>query len=325
MAEANLPASNDEFDKDFKPDERLFHYTSSPGLYGILESGCLWATHFKFLNDSNEFFAARKSLIEFVELEIRKKIAALKVSGSITLKEGITIKELSAHEATTIVNSMYTVTLNHSVPFIFSLYVSDPESDDFRRGRLLHWATYGRDGGYALEINPHKLAALFRGKTENLLSQKAIYVGASPPLELTNEYALIGKVAQEMIVGILNDSLGGIDIERSAQAFMKVASVIKDNFFENEREARVVLLRLKTVMGEYVPPSVFIRHHQSRAVPYIKLFEKRLLGEQSPIESIIIGPHPDRDRREEALRLFLDARGLATIELFQSDVPYLSV
>ncbi|HEX3755058.1 MAG TPA: hypothetical protein VHV26_08280, partial [Rhizomicrobium sp.] len=70
MAQANPPESI-ALDKDFAREERLFHYTSSHGLYGILESGCLWATHFKFLKDSNEFFAARKSLTPFVELEIR--------------------------------------------------------------------------------------------------------------------------------------------------------------------------------------------------------------------------------------------------------------
>ena len=74
-------------DEDFEADERLFHYTSSQGLYGILESGCLWATHFKFLNDSNEFFAARKSLVEFVRGEIKRKIVALKVNGEIRLKD----------------------------------------------------------------------------------------------------------------------------------------------------------------------------------------------------------------------------------------------
>jgi hypothetical protein len=32
----------------------LFHYTTSSGLIGILQSGCLWATDVRFLNDTSE-------------------------------------------------------------------------------------------------------------------------------------------------------------------------------------------------------------------------------------------------------------------------------
>ena len=34
--------------------EKVFHYTDSSGLLGILNSGVLWATHYRFLNDSSE-------------------------------------------------------------------------------------------------------------------------------------------------------------------------------------------------------------------------------------------------------------------------------
>lgn len=30
----------------------LMHYTTADGLKGIVTSGCLWATHIKFLNDT---------------------------------------------------------------------------------------------------------------------------------------------------------------------------------------------------------------------------------------------------------------------------------
>ncbi len=33
---------------------KIYHYTDLNGLKGITESGSLWATHFSFLNDSNE-------------------------------------------------------------------------------------------------------------------------------------------------------------------------------------------------------------------------------------------------------------------------------
>ena len=323
MAQANLSNSDNEFDKDFKPSDRLFHYTSPEGLYGILESDCLWATHFKFLNDSNEFFAARKSLTEFVEVEIRKKIASLKVSGRISLKDGVSLRELSAHEAAVTVDAMYEATLNGSQPFIFSSFVTDSAIEGYRNGHLLHWATYGRGGGYALEIDPHKVAKLLYGRPENLLCQKAVYVKGQIPAELKGDYEIIGDVSQKMVEALLNGSLQELDVSASAASFMRIASVIKDAFFEDENEARLVAMRLNAGVDKYVPPKVFVRHGNQRAVPYIKLFESRLLGDGCPIASIIIGPHPDRERRKEALELFLDSRGLGRIQVFQSEVPYL--
>lgn len=323
MAQANPSKLENEFDKDFEPADRLFHYTSSEGLYGILGSNCLWATHFKFLNDSNEFYAARKSLTQFVEVEIRKKIAALKVSGKISLKGGVSLRELSDHEAGVIVNSMYEATLNGAQPFIFSFFVTDSTASDYRNGQLLHWATYGRGGGYALEMNPHKIAKLLEGRTENLLCQKAIYVKGGVPEILKDDYETIGKVSQEMIEALLNDNLNNLDVSKSAASFMRIASVIKDAFFEGEKEARLVSLRLKAPGEKYIPPQIFVRHSDHRAMPYIKFFEGRLLGDQCPIESITIGPHPDRERRREALLLFLQANGLERIGVFESEVPYL--
>lgn len=323
MVQPNPPVSSGEFDSDFQRDDRLFHYTSSEGLYGILESGCFWATHFRFLNDNNEFFAAKKSLRSFVECEVRKKIAALKVSGIISLKDGVTIKGLSEHEANTVVEAMYTTTLNLSAPFVFSTFVSNQNSKDFQNGRLLHWATYGRNGGYAIQINPHKLAQLIWGRKDNLLSQKVVYVGEMVPPELSSEYDAIGKLAQEMIEAILHERLEQVDVTKGGQAFMSVASRIKDAFFEEEQEARIVLLRLKEPVGGYVPPEVFMRHTKGGAVPYVKLFEGRLLADTNPIEAIVTGPHSDRERRVEALSLYLEAKGLKEISVVQSNVPYL--
>lgn len=38
-----------------RPEDRLYHYTTSVGMAGILSSGKLWATDYRFLNDCEEF------------------------------------------------------------------------------------------------------------------------------------------------------------------------------------------------------------------------------------------------------------------------------
>lgn len=143
------------------------------------------------------------------------------------------------------------------------------------------------------------------------------------PVELGDEYRLIANVAQEMIEGFRENTMERVDVARSASPFMKIASLIKDKFFRDEKEARVVAMRLKRGGGEDASHEVHVRHIRGNAVPYIKLFEKRLFGKHSPIEAIIIGPHPDRERRREALSMVLEAKGLTQIAVVQSEVPYL--
>lgn len=45
-------------------DDILFHYSSITGIHGILASGCLWATDYRYLNDTNELSTAIDMLIK---------------------------------------------------------------------------------------------------------------------------------------------------------------------------------------------------------------------------------------------------------------------
>jgi hypothetical protein len=193
--------ANSDLDPDFAADERIFHYTSSSALFAILESNCLWATDFRFLNDRQELRAARASLVEFVTYELRRKIASLKVNRQITLKEGVDLKELSQHEAEAIIDAMYTTAFDMAWRFIFSGFVCDPKDPQYRNGGLLHWATYGRGAGCAIRLNPHKIKRLFDIESAKLLcgfrSSRAYYVNpaSKPPIKLQSAYDAIGAVA----------------------------------------------------------------------------------------------------------------------------------
>ena len=44
--------------------ELLYHYTTQEGLLGILEKACIWATHYRYLNDASEGQIVSKLLIE---------------------------------------------------------------------------------------------------------------------------------------------------------------------------------------------------------------------------------------------------------------------
>jgi hypothetical protein len=327
-AQTGVKAMADELDSDFAADERIFHYTSSAGLYGILENECLWATNFRFLNDSKEFMWARASLIDFVKYEVHRKIAALKVTGQVQLPRDVVLRDLSAHEAEVIIDAMYTATMNIGWWFVFSGFIGDQKHQDYNQGGQLHWTTYGRGGGYAVRLNPHIIKPLFQQEAGRLLcgfrSSRVFYADQKTPKELSSDYEIIGRVAQEMIVALGKGDLGTADVGPSLAPFERLISILKDPYFSNENEARLVV-NVPKFTREKPIHKICVRHRGTTAVPYIKIFEGSLFGKLNPIEAIIIGPHPDQERRREALVSVLNTRGLDDrIEVILSRVPFVS-
>ncbi len=317
-----------ELDRDFAKDERIFHYTSAQGLYGILESKCFWATHFQFLNDSKEFYVARDSLIEFVRKEIHKQLAAWKVNKQAEFKDGITLADLAEHEANVIVDALYKTSYDKvGAPFVFSGFCYKPDHKHYQNGGLLHWATYGQKGGYAIRLNPHRLASLLKKESTQFgdfgyRSGKVVYSSEAPESRFSKEYQIIGKVARSMVEGIAKNKLTDVDVSESADPFWNVSSMLKDDYFSDESEARIVAMLVNLDKPDIRRHTIHMRHGDGVSIPYIKIFEQILIGENCPIDAIIVGPHPEKERRLRALSTYIRHVGLKFIEIIESNVPY---
>lgn len=333
-------ASEEEFDTDFLPDDRLFHYTNSEGLYGILQSGNVWATHFQFLNDSQEFYSAKKSLTKFLETKIRTVVARIKVNERREYVEGLDVRSLCEEEAVKTVNLMYAAIFGSeddanivgSDAFVFSTFCCNPKSArEFRDGTLLHWATYGRNGGYALQLNPHKIHRLIKNEERvvsgsPMLSGKASYAESGEvPTDLAEEYELIGKCAQRIYESKLKGQVpNDADISPLTIPFVKIISLLKDRYFSDEEEARIVTFRPRKGQENRERHFVGVRQANGMAIPYVKMFANAFLGEHCPIERIIVGPSSDNKRRLRALEIFLKIAGLEKIDVSESHVPFIS-
>ena len=53
------------------PEETLYHYTTFTGLLGIVESGVLWASDIRYMNDSAEL----KHTADLIRVEILRRIS----------------------------------------------------------------------------------------------------------------------------------------------------------------------------------------------------------------------------------------------------------
>jgi hypothetical protein len=337
MAEEEKP----NFDPDFREDERLFHYTSPQGLYGILESGCLWATHFRFLNDNSEVFRARSPLTKIVGKAIHCYLAAAKVNKQIKIPDGENVKHEADRQAAYLVDAMYKAALGSPEdgmagighPYVFSTFCCSPQvAEDFNNGALVHWGAYARGGGYALQLDPHKLHQLLNEESKafyslGFISRKLGYLAND---EFPKDFAdWVDKICASAVAWssqlINGDNLENVDFGKSLAPFLSLICSSKDPFFAPEKEARVTIFHpLKVDNIPTVPHEVNIRHAGAVPVPYLKILEGLLLSEDCPIDRIVIGPHPDAERRRIALTSFLRSKKLGSIEVAQSTVPYIT-
>lgn len=315
-------------DPSFEIDERIFHYTNAKGLYGILHSKCLWATHFQFLNDSREFITAYDTLIEHTSKRIHRKIAAWSVNREIEIEAGETTRTVSQHEARKFVDQFYETSFkNFGESYVLSGFCCKPTHEAYQNGGQLHWATYGRQGGYAIRINPHKLYSLIseeekRVPASGFVTGKVAYSTGALHDRFKNEFDIFAEVAAEFVEENLKHKLPPVEFFRAIGPFHQITSLLKDSFFCNEEEARVVVWRIAHPGDGHKTYTVDVRHIEGLTIPYIEMFRGILFQPINPVEAIIVGPHPKNELRLTALRTYLRSAGLDSIEVIESNVPY---
>jgi len=319
-------------EQGFDPQCRLYHFTNSVGLYGILTSQCIWATHYRYLNDTSEFYAAYDVLRKFIESRLNVSLARLKVMDHRKLREDIDKQTHIQTEAEKITRLIYDTVLQRDDGFVFSSLLAkrfegqvDTAEDQFGSvDSFLHWTAYGRGGGFALEFSPEKLRTLFN---EEQLSWRGTSFAGTPayypkhgemPPELEQQFDAIGRFASK----IFEESARALDgrteghFREIADAFIRILISVKDVFFRGENEYRFAVLRAR---GAVNAPEVFFR---GEGVPYIKILNGFLKGGNSALERIIIGPHPNIGIRKLELRNFLDINGLSGVGVEVSKAPF---
>jgi len=141
--------SREKFEADFikkyssyslEPPEILYHYTTASGMKGIIESGCFWATHFRFLNDPKEILYS----IDLIDKELKNFITEIKDDIDPDLFE--------------ILNEYSNVRerwLKNYDGFNHDVYITSFSEE---KDSMSQWEEYGDNGkGYVIGINPNEL------------------------------------------------------------------------------------------------------------------------------------------------------------------------
>jgi hypothetical protein len=317
----------------------LMHYTTAAGISGIVSSGCLWATHAAFLNDSEEmrhFFDARLLDIAFAEVHEYAEELAQSAEIAKKMEEEGGIEQVARAEAKALAAKLRSVTLDFNHPYIFSMSAAhDPLVS--RSGLLSQWRGYGTDGGYALVFDTGGVEQLLRLEGTTFHYQHAQwgdvhYYGINPSSQPSTE-DVAGSEAV-LRAGIAKLIRGGTteDTDGFYQAISSLSCLYKHWGFWEEHEVRVVAIPVDAEVGRLAAAEGEIRREKEvksfvRAgipVPYLELFKPldSAAPTRLPIKRVIVGPHPQKTVRMQGIKSLLAANGY-DVEVVSSEIPYI--
>jgi hypothetical protein len=281
----------------------LYHYTDGCGLRGILESGQIWFTDYRHLNDPSE-------LVHGIDMahDVARMIAT-GTDGHVQLFLQ-TILDMFRHE-----------NFSNSLDFFIASFSRD--GDD-----LGQWRAYADNGrGFAIGLSP----SLFKIVTQAPADKPPEFVA---PVryqidEVCNRHHMPLEEAAAIFLDTVNANPDLVQDKAIGIPFMQhfareiIASPLiwncltsKHPAYKHEKEVRLVIMGTPTKLS----PFVKTRLRGSEIVPYIA--QPMALREPHKIAQIVIGPSAPKDT-ERSIRTMLRSFGLdPSIEISASDIPY---
>lgn len=323
----------------------LFHYTTLEGLRGILESQTLWATHYRFLNDSTEIEHLRAKLKEQlfpIMLDVAKRLHKQDFKTRRKMKNYGGVFAVAKKETDALINTCYGITFEgegksdepFASPYITS-FCSHQADTPYERenGLLSQWRAYGGKGGIAIVFDTSRLLDLFRKEAEINTYSAWVFGGVvyeGDQERFRREFQPVVEHFVQLHSDVMHRSFT-TDVGQLYYEFVKAASRFKHRAFEEEREIRMVLCPMSAEMVEQSRredtdgvligrqvKQVKFRRSKSKRIPYIEAFAfkgKRRL----PIKRIIVGPHSDQRMLECRVK---DIVGRRRIKVQCSKTPY---
>lgn len=286
----------------------LYHYTSIPGLLGILRSESIWASNCLYLNDSAEFIHG---------LGFAKQIAGnifenddyLEAFGW-DLRQGLESIEPE------------------------DVYIASfSEKGDL----LSQWRGYCPPGAgvsigfekstldpYCAEHNYKFSKCIYDHEAQVLaisaMVQSCLEIFPKPQLSREQYDLLSSKDQVDISIAYRHRTSEGPENEQATTAIqtfseklLEVVPSFKNFGFHEETEWRIVAFRPSEEKWFRTGPSYFIPYID---IPLIKKSGGKVIKE------IVIGPNPDQQRCADSIQLFLNSKQMGHVEVRKSSIPF---
>lgn len=271
----------------------LYHYTNAHGLFGIIKSKKIWASSYRYLNDSKELEYGFDLIEEIYPkpdtYPLRSNISDYSFAEHLRRKKGGFESDC--------------------------LFVASFSTE---KNLLSQWRAYaGPHSGYAigfrrneLENDDARLVTCEYDKEKQKLLLKDLIDKDLPSLRACFETRLNeqGNKERPDLTIYFNE------VDLTVLKIAKTVTSFKHKSFGEEREWRLVV-------GPIDVPSKKISYRPSETgiIPYVEIVSS---NNSLPIERIIVGPGPHQKRNEASLRQMLAISALEKVEVLVSDIPY---
>jgi len=263
----------------------LHHYTNSDGLLGIFRESALWATKIHYLNDSSElvepFNTAKEYLTNLKNIKYSKSVQDLN------------------QEKEIIESMLYDIEVNAALNIFVASFCTDCDL-------LSQWHGYGSpDPAYSIGFKTNKLVQIL-GKHS---------------FELYECQYFDSSYYRDNIQHFIDTVIDEAKKERDKRVtfiseFIKMASTMKHDCFQEENEYRIISVRPVSFLNE----NINFRPSKSILIPYYSL----PLDLPSVIGQITIGPCPNPDLAKDAIQGLAYKYGLYNTKGRLIDIPILN-
>lgn len=261
-------------DEKITSQNSLFHYTSSNGLKGILDSKALWFSHIDYLNDEGECrytYTLLQNVLGEIGRSIDKKFA----------------KDLKGRCEHMLSDQYYDQQIKVKLNTEYFLVSFSTDSDN-----LSNWNYYTKAKditGYNIELQKDELLNSLEGFDTDYIHGKTIY-------DVQKQKQLIEDALSEYNSKYKNteDDEGKREIHVSFNEVLKVYSLFfKHHSFKPEKEYRIVYSRVER--ANQIEPVQF-RENKGLFIPYLP----RKFGETS-IKTITISPTEKQEMAKHSI------------------------
>jgi hypothetical protein len=288
-----------------QPGGDLYHYTSTEGLRGIVETGEIWATNALYLNDASELSDASDILRdELQSMDIRlSENAAFFLKGAWVSAESVPIDHfiVSFCEDGDLLGQWRgygSQGTGFSLGFFFATFgfAAGREENKYRGGCTLRRVKY----------RPHEKKELIRKRVDII---REIFEPNADALEprLEEDYRQLQRIHKQI-----------------AASLHPTLALMKHESFAEEREWRLVRTLWKPVVPTQEWP-VKVRVMRDGLVPYLPIpwplpSTSELDGKRG-IKAVVCGPSANSALKEKAVRDLMTANKCWKVSVSRSQVP----
>jgi hypothetical protein len=315
----------------YEEHKELMHYTNASGLYGIVMSKTLWASHTSFMNDTEEVVGFSDRVLpiilrqEFERYVGKSKDFSAKVEDARLL--GVNFIEFEVQKLIEAFKEAEKAQ-DHYV----SSFCTTKDEWVFQNGLLSQWRGYGLDGGYAIVFDAAKLHSLLTVEHEKYYEERLLLA------DVQYGMARFSEVKDEQILdhikrlttwahAMLSRSATDAENEEAAESNSVLSILCKHRGFEEEKEVRIVVSEPSIKIGpdplnQSGKPYRKVKNYLRNGVPVpcVHLFEGMEL-DALPIRRVIVGPHPEKLERKKAVEILLHNHSIKA-EVLASDTPF---